>query len=212
MSFTGASSSAVSSGQTNTGSTNPLGTLGDAPPVSFPGIASGIDYDAIIQKYTQATQEAEVPYQDQINNLNKANAEILKIQNLLGAVQDSLTSLSTVGTFQAYTATPSVTGVSTTTQIKGQNAIPGTYQIESQVAATSTQIVNDGAANATLTPANELSTAISSIGSSVTPSNGTLPNGQPATNGTLTINGVQISWNTSESLQAILNSINSSGA
>src|SRR5580693_6663126 len=203
MSFTGASSST-----TGTGQTSPQGTLGDVPPVTFPGIASGIDYNAIIQKYTQATQAAEVPYQNQINNLTKANAEILRIQNLLGAVQDSLTSLSTLGTFQAFTATPSVAGVATATQIKGQNPVAGTYQILSQTAATSSQIVNDSAANATLTLAAEgtptatvpPATAISGIGASVTPSNGTLPNGQPAANGVITINGVQISWNTSESV------------
>ena len=203
MSFTSGTSAA---------SNTPQGTLGDVPPVTFPGIASGIDYNAIIQKYTQATQAAEVPYQNQINNLNKANAEILKIQNLLNAVQDSLTTISNVQTFQAYTGTPSAAGVATTTPIKGQNAVPGTYTIQSQTAATASQIVNDSAANATLTPAAEAATAISSIGASVTPTNGTLPNGQPALNGTITINGVQISWNTSESVQAILNSINSAGA
>jgi flagellar hook-associated protein 2 len=203
MSFTSGTSAA---------SNTPQGTLGDVPPVTFPGIASGIDYNAIIQKYTQATQAAEVPYQNQINNLNKANAEILRIQNLLNSVQDTLTAISNVQTFQAYVATPSTSGVATTSQIKGQNAVPGTYSIQSQTAATSTQIVNDSAANATLTPAAESATALSSIGASVTPTNGTLPNGQPATNGTLTINGVQISWNTSESVQAILNSINSAGA
>ncbi len=220
MSFTGGTTSSTSA--TGQGVV-PQGTLGDVPPVTFPGIASGIDYNAIIQKYTSATQAAEVPYQDQINNLTKANAEILRIQNLLGAVQDSLTALSTVGTFQAYTATPSVTGVATATQIKGQNAVPGTYQILSQTAATSSQIVNDSNANAQLTlvaegfgaPANATvppATALSAIGASVTPTNGTLPNGQPATNGVITINGVQISYNISESVQGILNSINAAGA
>jgi flagellar hook-associated protein 2 len=193
-------------------SSAPQGTLGDVPPITFPGIASGIDYNAIIQKYTAATQQAEVPYQDQINNLNAANAEILKIQNLLQAVQDSLTAISNVTTFQAYTGTPSVPGVATVTQIKNTNAIPGTYTIQSQVAATATQIVNDSAANATLTPAAESGTAISSIGASVTPNNGVLPNGTPALNGTVTINGVQVSWNTSEDLQTILNGINGAGA
>jgi len=194
------------------GSTNPQGTLGDVPPITFPGIASGIDYNAIIQKYTQATQQAEIPYQDQINNLNAANAEILKIQSLLQAVQDSLTPLSTLSTFQAFTATPSISGVATTTQITGQNAIPGTTTIESQTAATATTITNDSAANAILTAGNETTVALSNIGASVTPNNGTLPNGTPALNGTLTINGVQVSWNTSETLQAVLNSINGAGA
>jgi len=194
------------------GSTNPQGTLGDVPPITFPGIASGIDYNAIIQKYTQATQQAEIPYQDQINNLNAANAEILKIQSMLQAVQDTLTPLSALSTFQAFKATPSISGVATATQISGQNAIPGTYTIESQTAATATTITNDSAANAILTAGNETTVALSAIGASVTPNNGTNPDGTPALNGTLTINGVQVSWNTSETLQAVLNSINGAGA
>ena len=189
-------SSGVTSNVSNQGTTNPQGTLGDVPPITFPGIASGIDYNAIIQKYTQATQEAEVPYQDQINNLNAANAEILKLQNLLQSVQDSLTALSTTSTFQAYTGTPSTAGLATLTQLKGQNAVPGTYSIQSQVAATATQITNDSAANATLTPAEETGTAISNIGASIAPSDGVRSRtASAALNGTLTINGVQVSWN-----------------
>ena len=153
MSFTGATTS-------STASSVPQGTLGDVPPVTFPGIASGIDYNAIIQKYTAATQAAEVPYQDQLNNLTTANAEILKIQNLLGSVQDSLTALSNVSTFQAFKATPSVTGVLTATQVSGQNAVAGTTTILSQTAATSTSIVNDSNANLVLTNANYTGTIL----------------------------------------------------
>jgi hypothetical protein len=76
------------------------GTLGNAPPVSFPGIASGIDYNSIIEKYTADTLQQEQPTQTQINNLNKQNTAILKITNLIGAVQDSLTALSDPTTFR----------------------------------------------------------------------------------------------------------------
>jgi flagellar capping protein FliD len=196
MSFTGASSATTSN--------TPQGTLGDVPPVTFPGVASGIDYNSIIQKYTAATQQAEVPYQNQLNKLTTANTEILKIQNLLGAVQDSLTALSNPKTFQAFKATPSVTGVVTAKQITGQNAVTGTYQILSQTAATATSIVNDSAANAQYPPATEAAdvTPLNQIGTSITPTNGVGANGLPAANGSLTINGVKISYDvTNQSLQ-----------
>lgn len=200
MSFTtgATSSTGNSSSSSSLASTNvPQGTLGDVPPVTFPGIASGIDYNAIIEKYTAATQEAEVPYQDQLNKLNAQNAEILKIQNLLNVVQDSLTALSNPSTFEAFTATPSNTADASATQVSGQVAVPGTYNIVSQTAATSTQVVNNIAANATLTAADESSTgpALVDLGTAITPSNGTQSDGDPALTGTLTINGVQISYN-----------------
>ena len=207
MSFTGASSATTSSA--------PTGTLGDVPPVTFPGIASGIDYNSIIQKYTAATQAAEVPYQNQLNNLTAANTEILKLQNLLGAVQDSVTALSDPKTFEAYKATPSNTAVVNATQVSGQVAVPGTYTIDSQVAATATSVVNDSAANKQYSQATEAAdtTAFSKIGASITPSNGTLSTGLPAPTGSLTINGVKISYDvTTESLQQIIGIINTSGA
>jgi flagellar hook-associated protein 2 len=207
MSFTGATTSATSSA--------PTGTLGDIPPVSFPGIASGIDYNAIIQKYTAATQAQEVPYNNQLNRLTAANTEILKIQNLLGTVQDSMTALSNPSTFQAYTGTPSTAGVATLKQVAGQNAVIGTYTIQSQTAATSTAIVNDSNANGkyTLAQYGTSAPAFNAIGASISPSNGTLANGLPAGTAVLTVNGVKISYDVStDSLKAILDRITASTA
>jgi flagellar hook-associated protein 2 len=207
MSFTGAT--------TNSTSSAPTGTLGDIPPVSFPGIASGIDYNAIIQKYTAATQAQEVPYNNQLNRLTAANTEILKIQNLLGTVQDSMTALSNPSTFQAYTGTPSTAGVATLKQVAGQNAVLGTYTIQSQTAATSTAIVNDSNANGqyTLAQYGTSTPAFNAIGASISPSNGTLANGLPAGTAVLTVNGVKISYDVStDSLKAILDRITASTA
>ncbi len=81
------------------------GTLGNAAPVSFPGIASGIDYNSIIQKYTAATLQQEAPSKAQLNDLNSANAAILRIENLFGAVKDALTGLSDPNTFAAFLPT-----------------------------------------------------------------------------------------------------------
>jgi flagellar hook-associated protein 2 len=203
MSFTGATTSSTSSNV-------PQGTLGDVPPVTFPGVASGIDYNAIIQKYTAATQAAEVPYQNQLNNLSAANTEILKIQSLFGKVQDAITPLSNISTFQAYKATVSNTAVATATQISGQNAIPGTYNIIAQTLATSTQISSNTNAAAA---ANPTTAPLTSENLSVTPTNGNQPNGSPAAHGVLTVNGVQINYDVnSQSLNAIIAAINAAQA
>ena len=102
MSFTGATAASTSS----TASSNaPTGTLGDVPPVTFPGVASGIDYNSIIEKYTAETLQQEAPLQSQVSNLNNENTAILKIKNLLGSVQDSLTALSNPASRRARAST-----------------------------------------------------------------------------------------------------------
>jgi flagellar hook-associated protein 2 len=189
-------------------SSSTSGTLGDAPPVSFPGVASGIDYTAIIEKYTAETLQSEKPLQAQVSNITNQNTAILKIKNLLGSVQDSLTALSNPSIFGAYKATPSNTADGSTaaslTQVTGQTPIAGTYTINAQTAATATSILNNSAtANGPLNTTANLDAA----GTSITASNGT------ASSGSITINGVQVHYDvTSQSLTTILNAIQSNVA
>jgi flagellar hook-associated protein 2 len=180
------------------------GTLGDAAPVSFPGIASGIDYNSIIEKYTADTLLQEKPDQAQINNLNAQNTAILKITSLIGSVQDSLTALSNPTVFNAYKATVSNlangSAAATATQVSGQTPVAGTYTIDAQTAATSTSIANDPAANAPLIAGNFLDNA----GTSITPTNGT------SGTGIFTVNGVEVKYDvTSQTLATIVGNINS---
>jgi flagellar capping protein FliD len=182
----------------------PSGTLGNAAPVSFPGISSGIDYNSIIQKYTADTLLQEKPDIAQVNNLNAQNQAILKITNLIGAVQDSLTALSNPNLFNAYKATVGNTAsgspAATATQIAGQTPVAGTYVINAQTAATSTSIVNNTGANAALITT---TAAFDASGTSITPTNGT------ASNGIFTINGIALNYDvTVQSAQAIVDEIN----
>jgi flagellar hook-associated protein 2 len=178
------------------------GTLGNVPPVSFPGISSGIDYDSIIEKYTADTLQQEKPTQLQINNLNAQNTAILKITNLIGAVQDSLTALSDPTVFGAYTATVNAANgltPATTSQISGETPIAGTYTIDSQTAATATSIVNSSTANGTVSQ----TAALDAAGLGITPENGT------GANGIFTINGVSINYDVAtDSLNSIVAQIN----
>jgi flagellar capping protein FliD len=180
------------------------GTLGDAAPVSFPGIASGIDYNEIIQKYTAETLAQTKPDIAQVNNLNSQNTAILKITNLIGAVQDSLTALSNPNLFNAYNAVvsnaPNGSPAATTSQISGQTPIAGTYTINAQTAATASVIINNPAANAAL---NTTTAALDNAGTSITPTNGT------AANGIFTLNGVQLNYDvTVQTASAIVTELN----
>ncbi len=180
------------------------GTLGNVAPVSFPGIASGIDYNSIIEKYTAETLLQEKPDQAQINNLNSQNTALLKITNLIGAVQDSLTALSNPTLFGAYKATVgnNATGspVATATQIPGQEPVAGTYIINAQTAATATSVTNNPAANA---PINATSQPLDNSGASITATNGT------TSNGVITINGIALNYDvTVQTLSSIVSEIN----
>ncbi len=203
------STSGVSSGTSTTS-----GTLGNAPPVSFPGVSSGIDYNSIIEKYTADTLLQEQPVKTQITNLNAQNTALLKITNLIGSVQDSLTALSDPTVFGAFKANVSNTSsgspAATASQIKGQTPIAGTYTINAQTAATSTTIVNNPNANAALIPGPLVQPAppapqivLANQGTAIVPSNGT------GTQGQITINGVAVTYNVdTQSIEAIVANIN----
>ena len=60
--------SGLSSASSSTSSATAPGT--NVAPISFPGIASGIDYNSIIQKYTDITLQQETPLKTQVTALN----------------------------------------------------------------------------------------------------------------------------------------------
>lgn len=193
----------MSSVSGTSGTSQSSGTLGNQPPVSFPGVASGIDYDAIIEKYTAETLAQEKPTQTQIQNLNNQNTAVLKITNLIGAVQDTLENLSDPTIFGAFKATVSNVAngspAATVTQVAGQTPIAGTYTIDSQTLATSTTVTNNTTANGTV----NAGVALSGAGFAITPSNGT------AANGKFTINGQQFNYDVnSTTLTQIVTQLN----
>ena len=75
--------------------------------MSFPGIASGIDYNSIIQKYTDLTLQQETPLQTKVTTLNNQQTELLKIQDLVAKFQDTFQAISDPANFSATTPTSS---------------------------------------------------------------------------------------------------------
>lgn len=179
----------------------------NVPPVSFPGIASGIDYNSIIQKLTSMTLAPATQLNQQIATLNAANAELVKINGLLSDVQDSLNGLSASALYNAVSATSSNTSVLTASGISGSTATPGTYTINSVTLATATQVVGSVLAGHSERDALGGSTgdavALADSYAAITPSNG------GGTQGSVTINGVTVTYNVdSDSLQTIFSNIN----
>lgn len=181
----------------SSGSAAAAGT--NVAPISFPGIASGIDYNSIIQKYTDIALAQSKPLQTQVTSLNAQQSELLKIQDLIAKFQDSFTAISDPANFTATSPTSSNSSAVSASTVAGKVATPGTYTILKTTLATATQISNDSAANGTFDQTQPLSSA----GASITPVNG--PPGSSA-KGSITINGATLSYDVnSTTLQSFVN-------
>lgn len=191
MSGVGSSTSSSGSGS------NVYGT--NVAPISFPGIASGIDYNSIIQKYTNLTLQQETPLQNKVTALNSQQTELFKIQDLLAKFQDTFKAVSDPTAFTATTPTSSNSAVLGASTITGSTATPGSYLVTGATLATATQIQNSAAANGSYDPTVTLNQA----GGAITPSNG------GGSTGTVTIDGVQIQYNaTGDTLNSFITRAN----
>jgi flagellar hook-associated protein 2 len=176
--------SGLSSASSSTGSASAPGT--NVAPISFPGIASGIDYNSIIQKYTDITLQQETPLKTQVTALTAQQSELLKLQDLVAKFQDTFQAVSDPNNFSATAPTSSNSSAVAASAVAGGIATPGTYVITKSSLATATQLTNDPVANGAFNP----NATLISSGASITPSNG--PSG--ATHGTLTIDGVALQY------------------
>jgi flagellar capping protein FliD len=174
--------------------------------VSFTGLGSGLNYQTIIAELTAISQKQEVPYQNKVASVTAQNNEISTIQGMLNSLQGTLRSLSDPTTFSAYDITPSNTSVLTATQTSGATPVAGTYNILSTSLGTATSIT--GATTAGQSMSNSINgtaatnVPLASSYAAVTPTNG------GSTTGTVTIDGVQVSYDvTSQSLTNILSNI-----
>jgi flagellar hook-associated protein 2 len=176
----------------------------DVAPVTFPGIASGINYNAIIDKYTNLTLEQEKPLQTQVTSLNAQQAELIKIQNLVTDFQDTFQALSNPALFTSTTPSSTNTSAIGVSSISGQVATPGAYTIDSATLATATQVAGDPAAGGTV----DATTPLASAGTSISPQNGTA--GSSGNEGQITIDGVEVDYDiNSETLQGVVAALNS---
>ncbi|HEY8312725.1 MAG TPA: flagellar filament capping protein FliD [Candidatus Baltobacteraceae bacterium] len=179
------------------------------PPISFPGIASGIDYNSIIQKLTSITLAPQAQLNAQVATLNAGNLELIKINGLLASVQDALTALSQPNIYAAFSATSSATNVATAASIPGGSPTQGTYVIQSTQTASSTQVVSDTAVGHSErdligSPAAGSDTVpLAQSYAAITPTNGSGSGG-----GQITINGVSVKYDVNtQSIDTILANI-----
>jgi len=176
--------SGVGSASSTSGGSTAAGT--NVAPISFPGIASGIDYNSIIQKYTDITLQQETPLQNKVTALNNQQAELFKIQDLVAKFQDTFRAVSDPANFTATAPTSSNSSAIAASTVAKTVATPGTYVITKTSLATATQLTNDPAANGAFDP----NVPLVNAGASITPTNG----GGAGTSGTITIDGVALQY------------------
>jgi flagellar hook-associated protein 2 len=186
----------------------------NVPPISFPGIVSGIDYNSIITKLTTLSLQPTTALNAQVATLNSANVELTNINNLLTSVQNSLANLSNPDLYDAYGATSTDPTALTATGVPGTAAVPGAYVINATKTATSSTITGSATAGHSITDlitsgpfAGDASNTVPLADSyaSVVPTNGS--NGKL---GQITVDGVAVTYNVgAQSLDNILNNITS---
>jgi flagellar hook-associated protein 2 len=124
---------------------------------------------------------------------------------LLSSLQNALADLSNPDLFSTYGATSGDTNALIATGLPGVTATPGLYTIESVKAATDTTVTSNAAAGHSITDNNSENEPLADSYASVIPTNG------PDGDGTVTVDGVTISYNVdSQSLVTILSNITAS--
>jgi flagellar hook-associated protein 2 len=205
--------SGLSSTSSSTSSTDSTIPGNNVAPISFPGIVSGIDYNAIIAKLTSVTLLPAQQAQTQITSLNQKNSTLVTLNAYLSSVQNTLSALSDPATFDSFAATSSDSSVLTGTSNTASAGAPGTYIIEKTQLATATSVTSALSASVGYSLADVIPGTGGETGlevplidsvTSIYPSNGS----SGADEGKITVDGVQIAYNIqSQSLDTILANI-----
>jgi flagellar hook-associated protein 2 len=190
------------SGISSTASTSNLSTNNiqtNVGPITFTGISSGIDWNSVIQKETQLTLAPTTQYQNQITTLSQKNAELIKINGLLGSLQNALVALSDPSQYQSYVGVSSNPTFAVASGTPGVAAAPGTYTIMNETLATSTQVTSAPAS--VVGYATDPNAALNNAHFQISPTVGS--NGQ----GTITIDGVSVKYSLTDSINSSLNAL-----
>ena len=166
-------------------------------PISMPGLASGMDWQSLIQKMMSVSEEPLQRLESQRTELqNEQSALEDTFKPMLEDFRQSLLTLELQSTFTAKTS--SVSDTSVLSADVTSTALSGSYQIKVDNMATFT----------TMTPS-------TTVGKSVDPTKtlDSLTLRNAITSGYITINGVQIDIDpSSQSLNDVISAINNSGA
>lgn len=166
-----------------------------SPNLAVAGIASGLNWQSIVQELAQAERAPETQWQQQQSAINTQNSTFSTIASQLTTLQTDIQNLQAASLYQGASVQSSNSGVATGAAASGTPL--GNYTFNITQLATAAQI--NGTAN--------ISQAISPDGNLSNVTIGTAGFSTPISAGTFTVDGQQVTVSTTESLQDVFNAI-----
>ncbi len=178
---------------------NPLATTGgtaasSTASLAVSGLASGFDWQSVVQQLAAAERSAETPWQNQQTAIAAQTSAYTTINGDLTTLQTDIQNLQDPTFFQSALAQSSDSTIATAAAASG--AALGSFTFNISQLATAAQI--NGASNVgqVLAPNGPANTVI-----------GTAGFGTAVTAGTFTINGAQVNVSTTDTLQQVFDKI-----
>jgi flagellar hook-associated protein 2 len=189
-------SSLLASGQlADIGSTTNSSNTSDASSLIAPGLASGMDWESIIEDLATAERAPETQWEDQRTTLSSQMSALSTIKTDLATLQTDVQALQDSTLYQGTTAQSSDSSVATASSTTG--ATTGSFLFDIQQLATAAQLNGTGSVSKGLVPdGNPADVTIGTAGFST-----------PVTAGTFTVNGAQVTIATTDTLQDVFNKI-----
>jgi flagellar hook-associated protein 2 len=180
----------ASTSNANTNSTN----------LAIAGVASGLNWQTIVQELGQAEAAPETQWQQQISSINAQNSAFSTISSDLSALQTDVQNLQNSSLYQSASVQSSNSSVATGTAATG--AALGTYTFNISQLATAAQL-----SGATQVNGASLAQPIAPGGNLSNVTIGTAGFATPVTAGTFTVDGNTVKISTTDSLQDVFNAI-----
>lgn len=172
-----------------------LATTNNSPNLSVAGIASGLDWQSIVQELGAAEAAPETQWEQQQSGINSQSSAFTTISNDLTTLQNDVQALQNASLYQSASVQSSNSQIATGTASSGTPI--GNYTFNISQLATAAQM--NGTSN--------ISQAISPDGNLSDVTIGTAGFSSPVTAGTFTVDGQQVTISTTESLQDVFNAI-----
>src|ERR1051326_1105312 len=170
-------------------------SISSAPTTSFDGVVSGLNTTSIINGMMSLAKQPLTSLQRQLQTVQHRDTAYQTITSGVSSLQLALQTLLQPSNVNAKLVSNSTPG--TATAVANADAVTSSFTLNVSQLATATTATSANPIHAGLTAAN----AITSAGFALTP-----------TAGTVTINGVQITINATDTLSQVLNNITDSSA
>lgn len=186
-------SNILSSGNLST--TGSSSTPADSSGLAVAGVASGVNWQSIVQELGQAEAAPETEWEQQQSTINAQNAAFTTISNDLTALQTDIQALQDSTLYQSASVQSSNSAIATGTASTGTPL--GSYAFDISQLATAAKINGASNISQSLIPGGNLSNVTV----------GTAGFSTPVTAGTFTVDGQQVTVSTTESMQDLFNAI-----